>query len=565
MSKICGKTIIELSDVNTGEKRIYEDTNLVTNALDHFFNDDPTLIGYRELSDGNNKLTRLYGWWAQFFFPLFKRLLGGVLLFSENLPEDPECIYAPANRDCVGYASVDSYSGTNTFRGNWNESESGELEDGTGYRFVWDFSTSQANSIISCVCLTTPFGGRFGYGMSPDTDHRETVLTGCSTGDTDGVIGPDRTDSIWYKIGPFWGNYGGTASNGRPNFTTSYSNYGQNDDIGWTVVWNDTMDAVVIKKLDISVTNVSLTRSPLASKVLSENTVPVSIVTDNCLSISQNLGNSHTTENTISRIKNYTGYHIHYGNFDFDSGENTEGYLYIYAFKCNANTNTTTAPVYQTVYVTKIDLDTFTVVYEKSFVVQNFIPTHPIFSGYSASTSVTAHCHVILNNTMYLRQYAATVNGITGDGYSVLKVDLENPTNQKIIDLPKYTNNTWNMSTSCVSGYSYRLFAIEGRVICPTGHIIDANDRVLFYPMVSSGDSSTNTNVSPIAATSPRRGNHNGKMFVPMTITKSGSSWVNDYAFYTPCLFTINNLENPVVKTADKTMKITYILREEAV
>ena len=31
----------------------------------------------------------------------------------------------------------------------------------------------------------------------------------------------------------------------------------------------------------------------------------------------------------------------------------------------------------------------------------------------------------------------------------------------------------------------------------------------------------------------------------------------------TPYLATINNLETPVTKTADKTMKITYILREE--
>jgi len=32
---------------------------------------------------------------------------------------------------------------------------------------------------------------------------------------------------------------------------------------------------------------------------------------------------------------------------------------------------------------------------------------------------------------------------------------------------------------------------------------------------------------------------------------------------YTPYLATINNLAEPVIKTADKTMKITYAITEE--
>lgn len=32
---------------------------------------------------------------------------------------------------------------------------------------------------------------------------------------------------------------------------------------------------------------------------------------------------------------------------------------------------------------------------------------------------------------------------------------------------------------------------------------------------------------------------------------------------YTPYLATINNLDTPVIKTADKTMKITYTITEE--
>ena len=35
-----------------------------------------------------------------------------------------------------------------------------------------------------------------------------------------------------------------------------------------------------------------------------------------------------------------------------------------------------------------------------------------------------------------------------------------------------------------------------------------------------------------------------------------------DLYLYTPYLATINNLDTPVIKTADKTMKITYTLTE---
>ena len=64
----------------------------------------------------------------------------------------------------------------------------------------------------------------------------------------------------------------------------------------------------------------------------------------------------------------------------------------------------------------------------------------------------------------------------------------------------------------------------------------------------------------------------------PMTRAHYGPFFLNYYYYYynsnryycfpviwlmTPYLATINNLPTPVQKTADKTMKITYILREE--
>lgn len=39
--------------------------------------------------------------------------------------------------------------------GTYNENESGIIENGKGYRHVWDFGTDKSNGEISCICLTT--------------------------------------------------------------------------------------------------------------------------------------------------------------------------------------------------------------------------------------------------------------------------------------------------------------------------------------------------------------------------------------------------------------------------
>lgn len=48
-----------------------------------------------------------------------------------------------------------------------------------------------------------------------------------------------------------------------------------------------------------------------------------------------------------------------------------------------------------------------------------------------------------------------------------------------------------------------------------------------------------------------------------MTYYLTGGSGNGTFAMRTDYLATINNLDSPVVKTADKTMKVTYTLSEE--
>jgi hypothetical protein len=90
--------------------------------------------------------------------PIYSRLTGGVLLYQNEIEEDPTLIYAPLDNPLVGYASNDVNTTEDVQRGSRNLTES-KAVDG-GFKYVWDFATSQANGTISCIALTNILAGR---------------------------------------------------------------------------------------------------------------------------------------------------------------------------------------------------------------------------------------------------------------------------------------------------------------------------------------------------------------------------------------------------------------------
>ena len=122
-----GITEIELTDVRTGKIEKYKETNLVTNVMADFFSHN--INGMLFTIEGNtNDLNGN-------MLPLCKNAIGGILLFSDTIEEDPNKYYAPSANPCVGYASNDVNATTNIMRGR------------------------QANGTISCVALTHKWAG----------------------------------------------------------------------------------------------------------------------------------------------------------------------------------------------------------------------------------------------------------------------------------------------------------------------------------------------------------------------------------------------------------------------
>lgn len=146
-----GKTVIELTDVHTGKKEHYEDTNLVTEAAMDVLNCNIKGMLY-------NGTTFNGSTGDDWMLPLKKNIMGGILLYQNALEERADTIYAPLDNPLIGYASDDANNTEDIRRGSRNLTESKEVDG--GYRFVWDFATSQANGTISAICLSNTLAGK---------------------------------------------------------------------------------------------------------------------------------------------------------------------------------------------------------------------------------------------------------------------------------------------------------------------------------------------------------------------------------------------------------------------
>lgn len=209
-----GKMTIELTDVKSGEKDVIEEENMVTNALANIF----APLGHLMNTD------TIYNQYNSYY----AKLLGGLLLFDNNIEENADQLFPPANANLVGCAVYNTQNNTTgKMRGGYNQTES-EFNSKQKYmKFVYDFTTSQANGVISCVALTHQMGGYTSYGSSDAVNNNGVNLaltpynstlhyaypncTGASTGDkysgcTVGttellfLLDPDNDTAYYFKI-----------------------------------------------------------------------------------------------------------------------------------------------------------------------------------------------------------------------------------------------------------------------------------------------------------------------------------------------------------------------------
>ena len=461
-----GITEIELTDVRTGQVEKHTETNLVTNAIAHFFSHN--IEGMLFTINGNtNDLN-------DNMLPLCPNSIGGILLFSDTIEEDPNKYYVPSANPCVGYASNNVNGTTNIMRGSMNLTETKKLDN--GYKFVWDFTTSQANGTISCVALTHKWAGLAYMGDTYNGNNFVWVMRS-RNGESSGQARTAYINAV--EIDP------------ENNFL-------------WTIGLN-TSNEIIIQKIRMSFTSVGLNDTMLGSNydVLSEVKLnPTSFV----------MADPKRNE----------------GNYDFFDGK--DGYWYGFMHEQNRDGNA----VFNKIKINKADYS-FT---EETMIV-NGARTHAVgyHSGYNVNPSRDVHS-VLLNGFLYIVSY---------DNTKVYKINIDNPADVKEIPLGFTSNYT------CNDDY-YRSGSISlaniGDWIIGSDFLINTEDRV-FKKANNAPWTYTSTPLFP---------------YGPYLFSFGGyyaNATRQNLFLATPYLATINNLETSVIKTADKTMKITYTIQEE--
>ena len=148
---IKGSATIELTNAD-GTKQIIKHDNMITNAVADMFR---SYMGDMPLIHKLNFYDYTYA----------GTIFGGLLLFDDILNDDASDYAIPSTK-ITGYASNTAYSGKDLSRGSRNIAESGLQEDGS-YKLVWDFGTSQGNGTIQSIALCPIAMGKIGASDAP--------------------------------------------------------------------------------------------------------------------------------------------------------------------------------------------------------------------------------------------------------------------------------------------------------------------------------------------------------------------------------------------------------------
>ena len=482
-----GKTTFELTDVNTGEVEVIEDTNMITNGLQDFL----ATYGYFGCDVLSNNKMGASSLWVN--------ALGGLFLFDSRLDENVENTFMPAGVKMIGNGSKDmSNSGSVTELGSYNATESGLQSDGS-VKFVYDFSTQQANGTIACVCLTSKLGGYIGMGSENGyynasynlkkymSDNNHQLYSGIAGAENylQHLMYPVYRENVIYLTNPY-----------NISYKSDYA------DQHWS-----TTKKIQILKVRAGFSSVSIKNS----NVLSNNNILATYDIDIPQDILDYVGTNKY--GTIPFSDNEGNIFMVFGKTSIDAS------FYANYFSLNNNSY---------IWIMKIDRDMQVTAYEVTNNTGNTIYISrrtTVFDG--------GYIWTYTNNSPY------TIYGI------------------------KYSDSTQIIETGISKDSKYNLFVLGRNLIgiCNSHVSSDDYNPPDVYDAVNRTLKKTNGAL---------HGNY--EIFIPFVDRKGVyisvyHTGTNQRDFFTVLkdpryLATINNLSEPVVKTASKTMKVTYTITE---
>lgn len=514
---IKGSATIELTNAD-GTKQIIKHDNMITNAVADMFR---SYMGDMPLIHKLNFYDYTYA----------GTIFGGLLLFDDRLNDDASDYVIPSAK-ITGYASDTAYGGDDLQRGGYNKAESGLQEDGS-YKLVWDFGTSQGNGNIQSIALCPIAMGKIGASDAPV-----------------------RSEYVSYRLGEEAYVYG-KNSDAKGAFPEYYRLIGQ----------NATVDGVSLQYL-----------------------WPVAIVGEYIYAVD---------ERNVDYNNSYREYNL-VGN---------GGILKLYKFKFQFNSVSISATTGRAKYVETIDVQ---------------IPTEIVNLAYTSNSYYWGIVGIHFNkrdNKLIVFPYSlktalapnATLPYVDIDlldNYKVTNYTMTNTTNQSLSIYGRFFSSYGSRCGLYISndhilmiggtGADARMYVINradnAKVVkvkiggedfvpynlnyqnalnfCPK--IINNNTAVVTFGAFNSADPydmyiiDLTTGVAKKCNTATNSSGSNVINMKNPIMTDGAIVYDSDaYVGCTPklnpfILTTKNNLDEPVVKTASQTMKITYTLTESA-
>lgn len=499
---IKGRMTIELADGKTGKVvERHEDDNLVTNGVKHYMAN----MGMLNISAlYNNAAQMIQGHPNNLAIPLF----GGLMLFDTAQTESVEHIFVSGGTKMTGngingYTSNDSV----TEFGSYNSEESGWQSDGS-FKQVWDFTTTQANGTIACACLCP-----YNYAAHGEGNSTSKVVKTNGNGMT-------ASNPIWWayvgvgqakQISPRADQLFGAGFEAFPIYIDTTNNY-----------------AIML--------GYKASASPLVCKY-----VKVAFPWDK-LDIRDGVNNGGRLLGEVHDItlpsQVTTGTSVLWRPVSF-LGKGADGAFYFAINKIGVNNYTFTAS--QPLVIVKFIVgqnDVVTCEYVLSITPSTIGETTGTWYYNSPNTIK------LIGDSLFLAT-STTYNALNRDKW--FKINLSTGVAESVAD------NTASNFTSF--GTAERQFIIhDSSCAYDLGQLTKID-------LVAKEVTSLNT---------IGEGNLVGMMYglvddkcASLYYNGDGGNVVNSLTIYRHLHFlsTINNLESPVVKTADKTMKVTYVLR----
>lgn len=551
---IKGHAKIELTNVKTGEVKVVEDDNIVTKA--------PEIYESMSRLGGHNSLCNLKSFAQQIIFgkdnlyckeniPLVDAYFGGILLLKDTVDESA---YPPAESDTnemIGNGSVnDAFTETKEY-GSFNKQESSyEVKDGTITRkYVYDFGTSKANGVISSVCLCNYQYGFFGCGNGDKSVAPVNKTNYNASADRNRYDHHFEGNTGYGFLSFFDLTYNGEK------IISNESNDRKYDREAFYIDFELNKEYLIPRLKKDAFISKDMTSIKIYENNFSRNNVNLMLKDNECTKMLE----VEFPEELKTMVSQLGTNYVSWNNVVFNYYNNKLTIV----FAMTNNVNNTNNNEY--VYVWNINLDLKAMTSSGSELKKIRIASSLNFSSFYAECST----FVIYKKWLYVISSNNNVY-LYDSNIKVYKINLENYADivEINIDVMKEVLPSWSDSDR----FYISLFATASNVYISIDDKSDINFSFVIKndkaKVLNGGIRAIKTSIN---ADGIRANVFSNNALMLSVYNDSGYARANKASMFSPyygvdviynpfMLSTINNLSEPVTKTADMTMKITYTL-----